>query len=130
MVKKLLFFLASLAMVLAGINVKVSAADTCTVICYPYTIYGSCYITQTSAGVTTYSIPITNVYVIADYYYIVDPSGVNPSLESVSSNIGGEGSVFDCFIAGGNRQSYYIRATHGISGCSAVGYTEAYYLNQ
>lgn len=44
------------------INTKVSVADTCAVICYPYTIYGSCNITQMSASASTYVFPITMVY--------------------------------------------------------------------
>lgn len=127
MIKKYVGLFVCVALVLAGLNVSVKASDSCTVPCYPYTIYGSCYVTQQTAGATTSATPMTRVEVAATYLYVVNPTSLNPYFDSTGSSNGGDYSATVYYSISGDKQSYSINASHNVAGRTPTGYTDAYY---
>lgn len=130
MTKKIVAIVLSLVLVLTATGTVVKASSYCSLSAGSYSGYGSCWISASSAGATTYVNPMAHVEVSATYKYVSDPDTPNATMHTWNKSNGGDGSTSVSFDPGSNYRSYSIFAHHSFSsydGYSASGNTEAYY---
>lgn len=130
MVKKITAIVLVMAFVLVTSQTWVKASTSCELRAGDYVGSGSCSISVSSAGASTYVNPMAHVEVSAVYKYVSDPDTPNATMHTWNKSNGGDGSTSVTFEPGSNYRSYSIFAHHSFSsydGYSASGNTNAYY---
>lgn len=127
MLKKIVGLVLAVSVILASVNVEVKANSN-SYTYGSYTCYGSCWISQYSAGGSTTAVPKTTVEVSGTYYFIVHPDSANPITgSSYDIDVDSDGYAHIAFSVSGDRESYAIYCSHTITGSgSSIGTSEVY----
>ncbi len=124
--KKLTAIILSLVLVVFSTCTAVRAADYVDMSISPYTsAYGSCWISQTTAGACTYCNPPYNTTVAATLSYIINPDDQRPDFRYWDNSDGGSGYASVYYSINSSYECYSISASHAYSGtdCSASAST-------
>ena len=130
MTKKIVAVVLSIVFVLTATGTFVKASSYCPLSAGDYSGNGSCWISERSAGASTYVNPMAHVEVSAIYKYVIYPNTPGSDMLTWNNSNGGDGGTSVNFNVGDNYRSYSIFAHHSFSsydGYSASGNTDAYY---